>query len=56
MAEEKTGMARSQERPASTYNGYLMLLIELALLFGTPTVIVGVVGLGHPEINGALVG
>ena len=32
MSEETTRMARSQERPASTFNGYLMLLVWLGLL------------------------
>jgi len=32
MSEEKAKMARSQERPASTYSGYLMLFVWLVLL------------------------
>ena len=32
MSEGKKAMVRSQERPASTFNGYLMLLLWLALL------------------------
>src|SRR5690349_10675709 len=32
MTELKQGIARSQERPASTYSGYLMLFLWLVLL------------------------
>src|SRR5688500_553796 len=32
MSEGKKAMVRSQERPASTSNGYLMLLVWLALI------------------------
>jgi hypothetical protein len=35
MSEGKKAMIRSQERPASTYNGYLMLFAWLALLVWT---------------------
>ena len=35
MSEGKTAMVRSQERPASTFNGYLFLLLWLALLAAT---------------------
>ena len=32
MTNAKIGMARSQERPASTYNGYLILLVWLGVI------------------------
>ena len=32
MAEGKTAMIRSREVPARTFNGYLLLLVWLALL------------------------
>jgi regulator of protease activity HflC (stomatin/prohibitin superfamily) len=52
MAEEKRAMTTSREAPAGTFNGYVMLLVELALLFGMPVVVLGGIGPEHPALMG----
>jgi regulator of protease activity HflC (stomatin/prohibitin superfamily) len=54
MSDPNRAMTISQERPATTFNGYLMLLVELALLFGTPTLVLGVIGPEHPALLGSV--
>ena len=46
MSEGKIAMARSQERPASTRNGYALLLVWLGLLVWS---ILSFIGFGHVQ-------